>query len=483
MSGKYLMVENPGVAPIQGYTLFGATSKRDHDDTRIIGTFGSGNKHGIALCLRQGVNPVIFCGSQRLTFSKKEEAIESVSGTMVVERVVVRVTGKDNENRSVNYSKELDHTLTYGSVDWTDISFALREFVSNSIDACYEQDLSHKDVVIDLVNENQVRAKSGKTRVFIPCNDEVMSFYINLNKWFLHFSEPESLDKRVLDKANRNRLMVDGRQSQNAVIYRRGVLVREYERSDNPSMFDYNLVDLDVNESRVNNDYNIRYACASSLKRMSDTQKVDFLKKCSEGVDFWEMNFDPYYTKLSDFDEDASQKWQAAAYAVYGENACFTDLQIMASSIQERGYVPVVLPKNVHDFVKSFKVRKDMDVLGKDIISGRELVETTESVRECFDDIWDKICSVGLSFSKVKPALYCFRKMSHASTVVNGYYSNDGVYINIDLCQGVNDKLRHVIMEEIAHHITGATDGSRDFANYLLSLAVAFANHYSGVSA
>ena len=33
---------------------------------------------------------------------------------------------------------------------------------------------------------------------------KVFAFYENLGKWFLHFSEPESLGKAILPKANRN---------------------------------------------------------------------------------------------------------------------------------------------------------------------------------------------------------------------------------------------------------------------------------------
>ena len=91
----YLMIENPGVAPIQGYLLFGATSKRHSGDNRIIGTFGSGNKHGLALLLRKNIDPVVFCGTTRLSFSKQPETFDSVTGPVSVDRVVVRVTGKD----------------------------------------------------------------------------------------------------------------------------------------------------------------------------------------------------------------------------------------------------------------------------------------------------------------------------------------------------------------------------------------------------
>jgi hypothetical protein len=62
------------------------------------------------------------------------------------------------------------------------------------------EDLS--GVKVEVVDEGQVRAKRDHTRVFLPMNAEVLDFFNNLGKWFLHFSEPESLGKAILPKKN-----------------------------------------------------------------------------------------------------------------------------------------------------------------------------------------------------------------------------------------------------------------------------------------
>ena len=79
-----------------------------------------------------------------------------------------------------------------------------------------------RSVKIEIVDETQVRAKRDHTRVFIPLTPDVLDFFNNLGRWFLHFSEPESLDKAILPKKNRN---LGDRKA--AVIYRRGVRVRD----------------------------------------------------------------------------------------------------------------------------------------------------------------------------------------------------------------------------------------------------------------
>jgi len=485
MAMEYLCIENPGVAPVQGYLLFGATSKRNSNDDRIIGTFGSGNKHGIALLLRNNINPIIFCGRTCLSFGKKAESFTSVSGEVNVDRVTVRVTGKDSEGKSVNYGKDLDHTLTYGSADWTDIAYGLREFVSNAIDACYEQGLDHKSVSIKIVDESQVRAKSGSTRIFIHATEEVLKFYVEKGKWFLHFSEPENLEKTVLLKRDRNRALFGKKPSQNAVIYRRGVLVREYSEEDNPSLFDYNLKDLNMNESRTNSDYDVRYACSKVLKSMDDPQKIVFLRSLEKDTVYWETKLDSYYTVLRSYDvgyEESLESWTKAIDSVYGDKVCFTNNPVLAVNICERGYKPVIVnSQSLFDMVKSFGGRIDNMVLSKNVLDGRHIIPATPAVKECLVEIWDKIRSVNLNYGKTIPEVNCFRLMSHASATVNGYYDPDTnqVYIHADLSEAITDKLRDVMVEELAHYVTGATDGSRDFANYLIRFAVEMSKQIS----
>jgi len=58
----------------------------------------------------------------------------------------------------------------------------------------------YKNVVIEVVGEEKVRAKANHTRVFIPLNEEVLKFYNNIGKWFLHFSEPKFISIHMFFK-------------------------------------------------------------------------------------------------------------------------------------------------------------------------------------------------------------------------------------------------------------------------------------------
>jgi hypothetical protein len=140
------------------------------------------------------------------------------------------------------------------------VALALREFVSNAIDRSIREHGDWRSVRIEIVDETRVRAKRGHTRVFLPLTPEVLDFYNALGKWFLHFSEPESLDKAILLKANRN---LGDRKA--AVIYRRGVRVREFESLETESLFDYNLNDLTIDEARKASDWDVRHHCGQAL--------------------------------------------------------------------------------------------------------------------------------------------------------------------------------------------------------------------------
>jgi hypothetical protein len=152
----------------------------------------------------------------------------------------------------------------------------------------------------------------------VPLNSEVLEFYNNIGKWFLHFSEPESLDKAILPKKNRN---IGNRTA--AVIYRKGVRVREFESSEVPSLFDYNLDSLELDEARKVDDWRVRYAAGRAV-RDADAETVAILLNSFNGQKYWEHDFDHYGLGATYDSNDViaarSVVWQKAFKAVGGEN-------------------------------------------------------------------------------------------------------------------------------------------------------------------
>jgi hypothetical protein len=269
----YLKIENPGVAPTESFTLMGASTKRNSDNGAVIGNFGTGNKQSINVLLRERIYPIIFTDKLRMDFQTREQQVNDGLRFTEFNRIVVKFSGKDQYGSSKIPQKILDGSWNMEpliglslnlhcensflmpldrAVEQGEFEF-IKNFLSNK-NELYLQEIKSKcgagyietskkleeyrkntrdfqNVVIEIVNENQVRAKAGTTRIFVPLTPKVYEFYNNVDKWFLHFKEPELLNCTILPKSNRNL-----GERKTAVIYRRGVRVREFQMSDTPSL-------------------------------------------------------------------------------------------------------------------------------------------------------------------------------------------------------------------------------------------------------
>ena len=70
-----------------------------------------------------------------------------------------------------------------------------------------------------------------------------------------------------------------------------------------------------------------------------------------------------------------------------------------------------------------------------------------------------------------KPIVKCFETIMDAGSLKLGYYKDGVVYINTDISRGLSNMLLQTMLEEVAHHITGACDGSRDLQDFAFKVA------------
>ena len=481
----YLKIENIGVCPPEGFTVLGVSLADTSSNDGVIGQFGSGNKHGVAVCLRAGLAPVVFAGTLKLEFSTKPQTVSDGLSSKDFGRVVVKYGGSDpTTGASRSSTEDLGFVLDYGKQDWQEVALALREFVSNAIDRSIRERGDWSGVKIEIVDDAQVRAKRDHTRVFVPMNAEVLEFFNSLGKWFLHFSEPESLAKAILPKKNRN---LGDRKA--AVIYRRGVRVREFESSDTESLFDYNLNDLTIDEARKASDWDVKHHCGKALAN-ADKEILailfDRLINTDSGV--WEFGFDTYSLQPAcrDSVEDELRKqrnWQEAFASIAGDDAVLTG-EASVDQLGRKGYKPIKAPDNLVRAAEQYGVQTPSRVLSADELSGRQISDATPDAQAAVDLVWDWLEETGLTNGKVKPPVKMFTSILNGGTMLNGYYRSGEVFINGDLTgagsvvvgrQALSHRLLVVALEEVAHYITKATDNSRDFQNYLLDVAVKLA--------
>ena len=205
----FLCIQNPGVAPVEGFTLLGVSTTRDCGVAGTIGQFGSGAKHAINTLLRAGLKLLIYCGKTRLEFTTREDSVNDGLVTKPIKRVVCKLGGTSSKTLDMGWC------LDFGAIDWTDLSMALREFVANAIDRTVrERDdfvpaLLNEDLRASIVEDGAVRARDGFTRVYVEVSDDVQRFYGELPRRFLHFSSrPQLVKESLLPKADRNLLTV-----------------------------------------------------------------------------------------------------------------------------------------------------------------------------------------------------------------------------------------------------------------------------------
>lgn len=520
----FLKIANPGVAPAAAFTLLGASSKRGSESGATIGKFGTGNKHGVAVMLRAGLKPVVFAGQLKMEFDTRQEPFDDGLRTTMTNRVTVKYGGKDIDGKSRTATEDLGFVLEHGSTDWDSVDLALREFVSNALDRAADEDdfsfirksLEGRDatfkedakvsgstanreladlvrqyrltakpwenVTIEVVEENQVRAKAGETRIFIPLTEAVLKFYNNLGKWFLHFSEPEMLNQTILPKSNRN---IGDRRS--AVIYRRGVRVREFESSDTPSLFDYNLENLKLDESRKVDDWYVQHEAAKAFANAGVDVVARIWQSFMDGGVFWEHSFNAY--GLENGLEKVEQKavWVAAFEKVAGEKA------VMAVAgggelAARKGYTVVTAPEQFVVAAEKRGIPIPSKVLSADEQLGRTIMDSTADAEAAVDFAWDLCVRHGVTNGRSRPVVKTFRKIMDGGSQTLGFYKGGVVHINQDIAgngahalgwHGLTQQLLVTALEEVAHHVTGALDNSRDFQDFFINLIVYMAKEKS----
>jgi len=467
----FLKIENKGVAPFEGFTLFGATSKRTSVNPLVIGTFGSGSKMAVGTLLRANINPQVFCGLTKLQFFTKPVTMKSTGGDVTHKQVCVQFTGKI-EDKSVNRTEDLSFVLDYGTADWNDIGLALREFVSNSIDGQIDTTGDFDGVTVEVVDESKVRAKDGFTRVFIPLTEKVQAWYNNLGKWFLHFSEPEVVRNgiQVLEKKNRN--MTD---SKRPVIYRRGVYVREFMATDTESVFDYNLLNVQLNEARTFDDWKAKLEVGKAIRNSDRKVLAVLFNAMQKGLKRWELvALDEYGLMPQSWDyepkevkETREKEWQAAAALVIGDTGVFCDdMPTVTDMCGKKGFnaVPVGNAKWVQA-MKANGVRTDEAILTSDDKQGRVFLPATDATIQAVEIVWKALVELGFDAGKAKPQVGCFTEPINCEGRAMGLCRIEAgtVYANAEYAEHLTEQLVYIMVEECIHHASGATDFSRDF--------------------
>ena len=519
----YLMIQNPGIAPEESFTLLGASTKRSSSNLATLGKFGTGNKQAIGLCLRNGLSPIIFAGSLKLEFGTRNQNVNDGLKDNSFNRVYVKFGGKDKNGTSRSSTEDLGFVLEHGATDWQSTDMALREFISNALDRAVEEGehqfirrqltlqnddfvaqmqiqgtpefeeiksdvieyrktaTDYKNVLIEVVNDNQIRAKNGFTRIFVPLTEDVLKFFNNIGKWFLHFSEPENLNKTILPKADRN---IGDKKT--AVIYRRGVRVREVTSANIQSLFDYNLENLKLDESRNVEDWTVQHAASQALASADVDTLADLWRSLLGDDSYWEHAFDHYGLEDGSHKSEQKERWLNAFQQVAGKTGLLATKD--GSKIAERKGMKVVIASE--SFVRAAErhgVRTTNTAFTDDDREGREIFDSTPDALAAVEFAWSLLEKK--ANGKKMPLVKTFKKVTGEPQL--GYYKDGTVFINQDIAgqgslslgwHGLTQQLLVTALERVAEYVVESESlYSSDYRNLTLNLVVELAKEKAGI--
>jgi len=473
-----LMVQNPGEAPVEGFTLLGVSMTRDCGVEGTIGQFGSGNKHAVNVLLRAGLRVVVYSGRTRMEFLTRDDLVADGLVQKSVQRVYVQFGGTSTKK------VDLGWVLDFGAVDWTEVGMALREFISNAIDRTvreeagqFEAAIKEGRLAVRNVPDTDVRAKAGYTRVFVTRNTETDRYLDELSKRFLHFSDqPILVKKQLLPKADRN--LTEARRT--AMVYREGVFVRELTEQPAESLYDYNFRghEIQIDESRNSSEYAVRAACARAMRAADSEELVPVFRSLTQMEDTFEAGLDQYYLCPSyETPKDVEQRnWQKAWEAVAGESVMCEPTAQQAMLVQRKGKpAQTVKSSGWAQAAQRFGIATSAQVLTDSEVSGRESCPVTPAAKKAVETVWSWIVSLGMANGREMPDVACFRDLTNAEASTMGYYSYGTAYIREDIASGDNKYLLKAALEEVVHHVTQAGDNSRDIQSFLIDMIVEIA--------
>lgn len=508
-SNPYLCISNNGVAPYEALTILGITSTRYREHPLFIGQFGSGAKHAIALLLRIGIHPIIYCGKTKLTFTTEPRVVNGREYLQSVCNIAgqIEVNGK---TKSVNKTERMGFVLDFGSLEWTSTYMALREFISNALDASLANALDnpannvlpHTDVAVYETCASAMRADAEKTQVFIPVvGSDLQEFVKKLPEYFLHFGKPlpyasgrmrdsglyckpnvgdnfEEYAQRILKVVN------DNPQAKKPKIYRKGVFVGN-ALTDTVSLFHYNFgTDLVIDESRNIRDYEAKACAAKSVYGYNVSQFKELIKSAIKGNSKWEHTFSSFnVVQGMPYQEEERRKVSENIKAAFTQS--LNELNLPEDSIACNLYEEEKLKARGFDTV-SFSCGTEMLIellsatgmkvgyhyLTKADKNNLTALPPTKAVVDMCGMIRGIFNDMNLYIDVDMPRLSVFVQPTTGGIQSKGLYEleTDTVYIESSIADVMSAELFKTCMEEMIHALSKTKDFTRDFQEVLLSV-------------
>jgi hypothetical protein len=256
------------------------------------------------------------------------------------------------------------------------------------------------------------------------------------------------------------------------MVYRNSVLVCELEGENSLCDYNFSTSELRIDEARNLNSYTCRAAIAELYKKASSKDIARVLRAVITGTKCLEGGLDKYYmTSYGSASEESKRNWAVAWEIVAGEGILCHDNKA-AEALGRKGHSAVVVLNEAWlETAKHYGIKSIEDVMDLHERQGRSETEATDEAKEALETVWQWIKSAGMDNYRHCPGIRGFNELMDCESECLGYYKPGGdvIYLRNDMG---GTKLLIVVVEECCHYITGATDCSRDFQQWLINMLV-----------
>jgi len=421
----YMEFSNPGEVPLNAFKLLGASTKRSVEGK--IGFFGTGLKYAVALMLREQIPFKAYIGTKEVKFGVRQTTFGDVK---------VQVITVNNEKTSMT---------TDAGIDW-EPWFAIREIYSNALDEGGAMELTQ-----------DFNPEAGKTKIYVEMTPKLGEISRNWQSFFS--TKRKEIEKIVLNPGSNSekwyRILPKREKQSEFRIFRRGILVGRSRSVD--SLFDYDVSDITINESRVvKNDWEGRQRAAEALAQATKKEIIElFVSTWRQPMleheeRFWEYLFDTYWGPVKKF----SDTWLEVLRPyrlVPSDNTGFYGVTSNTVGL------PNKLLKRLYE---QFKDELTIEGMSKThyIVTGEFPEQLTKAM-----EILNK-AGYSFDYSKIKQAK--FRDYD-----VKAAWDREAqlIVVSDDILNMAEGDKVCVMLEEILHAKSGYSDHTREFQNYIFN--------------
>lgn len=464
--------------------ILGVSTKRDSDIT--IGQFGSGTKFAPIYALREGLEWINTGfdshGGYTMSYQVSDDNDE---GLDLVEFVYEDMDGHITKKPS-------SYSLGAGELGWNHPFQIFREAFANALDAHYEFDEGYS---IDRVDEIEPPVE-GEFSVYLTASDGLIEVVDNFDKYF-------SLERTPLFEDSRGNKVYEKLMSvpyDGVRIYHKGVLVYggELEHDDTPSLFDYDLKEVSLNEERrlsdvsANEIYTIakiigeneHYTNSTGIRPVVDS----IIDNCNESESgkpdgVWEYNFSyafrmQHWYDVQPQDSDSfGNQFVAAMTAKYCDEtysdiafvsdraAAFYEIEI---NLNERGRKAIPVSDSMYELLNTTGAKEWMDknILGEEYDT--PFVELDGIDLEVFNFAYESVAEYDTDILNIPVKIM---QSTAYNTGIQGKAMNvhddskrTVIALSQALIEGRNmQQIIATMLHELDHAVTGAADNTRAF--------------------